>query len=100
MKNRILIPLALFCLSLVVRPAAAADVKVASPDGRVWFVLSSNAQGHLQYTVTFNAKNILDPSPLGIIVDKVDLADGRRSARPRPTRSTKRTPGTACIRPR
>ncbi len=76
MKTRILYPLALFCLFLVTLPAAAADVKVASPDGRVWFVLSSNAQGHLQYTVTFNAKNILDPSPLGIVVDKVDLADG------------------------
>ena len=49
---------------------------VASPDGQVRFVLASNAQGHLQYTVTFNAKNIIDPSLLGIVVDKVDLADG------------------------
>ena len=29
-----------------------------------------------QYTVTFNSKNIIDPSPLGIVVDEVDLADG------------------------
>ena len=40
------------------------------------FVLSSGAQGHLEYTVTFNSKNIIDPSPLGIVVDGVDLAGG------------------------
>ena len=72
MKARILYPLALFCLSL----PAAADVTVASPDGKVRFVLSPGAQGHLEYTVTFNSKNIIDPSPLGIVVDGVDLAGG------------------------
>jgi alpha-glucosidase len=72
MKARILIPLALFCLCL----PAAADVTVASPDGKVQFVLSSSAQGHLQYTVTFNSKNIIEPSPVGIVLDRVDLADG------------------------
>jgi alpha-glucosidase len=72
MKAFILYPLVLFCLSL----PAAADVTVASPDGKVHFVLSSGAQGHLQYTVTFNSKNIIDPSPLGIVVDGADLAAG------------------------
>ena len=70
MKPLILFPFALFCLSL-----PAADVTVASPDGRVQFLLLSGAQGHLEFTVTFNSKNILDRSPLGIVVDKVDLAD-------------------------
>ena len=72
MKASILFPLVLVCVSL----PAVADVTVASPDGKVQFVLSSNAQGHLQYKVTFNAKNIFDPSALGIVVDRVDLADG------------------------
>jgi alpha-glucosidase len=72
MKARILLSLALFCLSL----PATADVTVASPDGKVRFVLSSNAQGHLQYTVTFNSKNIIEASPVGIVVDRADLADG------------------------
>jgi len=72
MKARLLLSLALFCLSL----PAAADVTVASPDGKVRFVLSSSAQAHLQYTVTFNSKNIIEPSPLGIVVDGADLADG------------------------
>ena len=64
MKASILFPLVLVCVSL----PAVADVTVASPDGKVQFVLSSNAQGHLQYKVTFNAKNIMDPSALGIVV--------------------------------
>ena len=72
MRARIIYPLVLFCLSL----PAAADVTVASPDGKVRFVLSSDAQGHLQYAVTFNSKSIIDPSPLGIVVDGVDLAGG------------------------
>src|ERR1035438_8164371 len=72
MKPRILFPLALVCLTL----PAAADVTVASPDGRVQFLLSAGAQGHLEYTVTFNSKNVIDRSPLGIVVDRVDLAEG------------------------
>jgi alpha-glucosidase len=74
MKAGILFPVAVFCLAL----PAAADVMVASPDGRVQFVLSAGAQGHLAYTVTFNSKNIIDLSPLGIVVDKVDLGDDAR----------------------
>ena len=72
MKATVLIPLALFCLSL----PAVADVTVPSPDGKLRFVLSSSAQGHLQYTVTFNSKNIIEASPVGIVVDGADLADG------------------------
>jgi hypothetical protein len=60
MKPRILFPLAVFCLCL----PAAADVTVASPDGRVQFLLSAEAQGHLEYTVTFQSKNIIDRSPI------------------------------------
>ena len=72
MKAFFLYPLALVCLSL----PAAADVTVASPDGKVRFVLLSGAQGHLEYTVTFNSKSIIDASPLGIVVDGADLAAG------------------------
>jgi alpha-glucosidase len=72
MKAVALCASALFCISL----PAAADVTVSSPDARAKFVLSANAQGHLEYTVTFQSKNIIDPSPLGIVVDRVDLAAG------------------------
>jgi alpha-glucosidase len=77
MKKMILCLLAFVCLALT----AAADVTLASPDGHVRFVLSSNSQGHLVYTVTFNSKNIIDPSPLGIVVDGMDLAAGAQIGR-------------------
>ncbi|MGD0410615.1 MAG: glycoside hydrolase family 97 catalytic domain-containing protein [Verrucomicrobiota bacterium] len=76
MKTTILYPLTLFPALLGLALPAVADVTVASPDGHVRFVLSSSAQGHLAYTVTFNGKNIIDPSLVGIVVDKVDLAAG------------------------
>ena len=72
MKAIVLLASALFGLSL----AAAADVSVASPEGRVQFVLSTNAQGQLQYTVKFQSKSMIDASNLGIVVDGADLADG------------------------
>jgi alpha-glucosidase len=72
MKAIALFASALFCLSL----PAAADVTVASPGGRVQFVLSTNTQGHLQYTVKFQSKSMIDASNLGIVVDGADLADG------------------------
>jgi alpha-glucosidase len=49
---------------------------VASPDGQVRFQLSSSAQGHLEYTVAFHSKNIVDPSAMGIVVDGADLGGG------------------------
>jgi alpha-glucosidase len=78
MKTRILYPVALLCLTL----PAAAQVRVDSPDGRVRFLLSSSAQGHLEYTVTFNSKRIIDPSPVGIVVDGADLAEGAQVGQP------------------
>ena len=72
MKAIVLLASALCGLSL----SAAADVSVASPEGRVRFVLSTNAQGHLQYTVKFQSKSMIDASNLGIVVDGADLADG------------------------
>jgi alpha-glucosidase len=71
MKAIALLASTLFCLSL-----PAADVTLASPQGRVQFVLSTNAQGHLQYTVKFQSKSMIDSSNLGIMVDGADLADG------------------------
>jgi alpha-glucosidase len=74
MKAIVLLASTLFCLSL----PAAADVNVASPEGRVQFVLSTSPQGHLQYAVTFQSKSIIDRSNVGIVVDGADLADDAR----------------------
>lgn len=70
MRVSVLCFLTVFCAALPL----AADVTVASPDGRVQFRLSSSPQGHLQYAVAFNSKTIIETSPLGIVVDGVDLA--------------------------
>jgi len=75
-------------------------VTVASPDGRVRFLLSSDAQGHLEYTVTFNSKNIVDPSPLGIVVDGVDLAAGAQIGAADTYKVNETYPGTARTPPR
>lgn len=72
MRASVLCCLTVFCASLPL----AADVTVASPDGRVQFRLSSSPQGHLQYTVALNSKTIIETSPLGIVVDGADLAAG------------------------
>jgi len=96
MRATFLYPFVLFCLSL----PAAADVTVASPDGRVRFVLSSSAQGHLEYTVSFNSKNIIDPSPLGIVVDGVDLAGGAQIGKTESYKINETYPGTARTPPR
>jgi len=78
MKRTSLYPIAVLTALVGLALPAAADVTVASPDGHVRFVLSQNPQGHLVYTVTFNSKNIIDTSLVGIVVDKVDLADGAK----------------------
>jgi alpha-glucosidase len=56
--------------------AAAEDVIVGSPDGRVQFKLSVSDQGRLQYAATFKQKPVVETSAIGILVDGVDLADG------------------------
>jgi alpha-glucosidase len=71
--------IAVFLLAL---PLAAAELNVASPDGRVQFQLSSPAPGRLQYTVTFAGKPAIEASPVGIVVDGVNLADGVAAGQP------------------
>lgn len=73
-RRGLLAVLALLGLSLPLN----AEVSVASPNGAVRFALSADASGHLIYTVSFRGKNVVDPSPLGIVVDKSDLAAGAR----------------------
>ncbi len=65
--------IALAVLALPLR--AAGDVTVASPDGRVQLRLSQ-AAGGLRYTVTFGPKTVIEPSPIGILVDQVNLSRG------------------------
>jgi alpha-glucosidase len=56
--------------------AGAAPVSVASPDGRVVIVIEVGDAGHLVWRATLDGKPAIDLSPLGIIVDGVDLGSG------------------------
>jgi alpha-glucosidase len=42
----------------------------------VRFTVAAGAQGRLEYSVTFREKPVIETSPLGITVDKVNLAEG------------------------
>lgn len=55
--------------------AWARSVRVASPDGTVQAILSDDG-GHLSYRVRVDGRPILDPSPLRMRVDGVELGDG------------------------
>jgi alpha-glucosidase len=70
---------AIFWLAL---PLAAADLTVASPDGRVQFQLSWQGKPRLEYSVTLGGKPAIDASPLGIVVDRVNLAEGVAAGQP------------------
>lgn len=69
--------LAIFAFFSLSAPTRAADeITVASPDGRVQFRLSKDAKGSLTYTVTLGSKAVIEPSKIGIVVDKVNLSEG------------------------
>ena len=55
---------------------AAEPTAIASPNGRIHFTLSPDAQGALAYTVTLAGRAVIERSPLAITVDGVELAAG------------------------
>ncbi|MFO1449397.1 MAG: glycoside hydrolase family 97 catalytic domain-containing protein [Opitutaceae bacterium] len=61
-----------------------ATVEVASPDGRVRFTLDADASGHLEYRIESDRAVRVHPSPVGVIVDGLDL--GARTAPGEPHR--------------
>lgn len=53
----------------------AKSITVASPDGKVRAILSDDA-GMLRYRISIDGRPILDPSPLRMRVDGVEMGDG------------------------
>lgn len=62
-------------VSGIVMMGAPASVPVASPDGRLKLTMVV-AKGRLQYDVAFRGAAVIEPSPLGLLVDGVDLGQG------------------------
>src|SRR5262245_47900346 len=83
-------------LALLLAPAppapAAEDVRVASPDGRVEFLLLRSDPGQLRFAVRFREQPAIEPSPLGVVVDGVDLGRGVELGEPERYRVSEKYP--------
>ncbi len=62
--------LALFCFTAL----AAQDITVSSPDGKLKLAVSCPDAGQPLYSVTYNGKTLLEPSPLGMKTNLGDFA--------------------------
>ncbi len=73
MKNRLK---GIACLLLTaVMPLAAQDVVVKGPDGKLQVTIACPAEGgEASYTVAYNGKQMLEPSPLGLETNVGDFA--------------------------
>jgi alpha-glucosidase len=63
-------------LYLSIALPVAGQVNLASPDSHVRFELQPDENGNLEYTVTFDGETVIEPSPIGITVDGVNLGKG------------------------
>ena len=76
---------------LALLPCGAADVlTLTSPSGQVRFHLT--AGDRLEYSVTLRDQPAIEPSPLGIVIDGDNLAQGARPGKPAPYRVNDRYP--------
>ena len=74
MKNRLKLLVWLFALS---GPLAAQSVSVNGPDGKLQLTVSCpSANGEVSYTVTYNGKQMLESSPLGMETNVGDFYRG------------------------
>lgn len=69
---------AIFLVSGILAALGEEDVTIKSPDKQVSVLVSVANQGQLTYAITFNDVQLLEPSPLGIVVDGVDLGKGAK----------------------
>lgn len=74
MKNRLKLLVWLFALS---SPLAAQSVSVNGPDGKLQLTVSCpSANGEVSYAVTYNGKQMLESSPLGMETNVGDFYRG------------------------
>lgn len=100
MQSRI--PTLLF--SVIALTIHAAPLEFASPNGKVRFQLTTNAEGHLRYSVTAGGQLRLEPARAGVLVEGSDLGIGvilgapqsRRISEVFPWRGNKTTATNLC----
>ena len=76
MKNftKAIIILMLLCVRIDVA-IAANKIKIASPNKQVFVWVSTASHGQLSYSVKAGVVQVLETSPLGIVVDSIDLGN-------------------------
>lgn len=63
-------------LPIIRDDAWVPPVSVASPDGKLVTEISVDATGQLQYVIRYQGSDIIETSPLGVVVDDIDLGQG------------------------
>jgi len=64
-------------LARLLRPRASGDgIRITSPNGAVELQLVPALGPRVTYGVTFRSRPVIEPSPLGVLVDGVDLGQG------------------------
>ncbi len=66
----------LVLLLSVLALSAPAEVTVRSPNGKITTTLTQDSGGRLVYSIEFNGRQVLAPSPIGVIVDGIDYGAG------------------------
>ncbi|MGH3119063.1 MAG: glycoside hydrolase family 97 catalytic domain-containing protein [Gaiellales bacterium] len=61
---------------------ANRPISVASPNGKVRITISLSGYQHLTWDVALDERAVVEPSPLGIVVDGVDLGQGVTIGKP------------------
>jgi alpha-glucosidase len=77
---------------LLDRAAAADGVRVASPDGAVELRVLTDDPSRLRWSVSLRGRPVVEPSPLGVVVDGVDLGAGVAVGRADAYRADERYP--------
>ena len=55
-----------YFLLTVTLPLTAQNISVKGPDGKLQVTVTCNENNKMCYTVSYNGKQLLEPSPLGL----------------------------------
>jgi alpha-glucosidase len=75
-RSGFILSLGLFLAAVTNLPARQSTEALGSPDGSVALTIATSKDGQITWTVTFDGRPVVESSPLGILVDDVDLGRG------------------------
>lgn len=80
MKAPLFLLSGLLALTLTMK-GYAQNITVKSPNNNIISTFATDNTGHLSYSVTFKGKTVILPSPIGIVVDSVDLGKNAKTGK-------------------